>query len=1330
MNTNRNLCGLLSTLLLLLTAVPSFAGSQNAVVYGTVYDAAGNPKGGVTVKIVDPDMGLSRTTTSASDGTFSFAEVPPSEEYRVIATVEGRVIDFRGGVSVNVGDEMVVLPPLREQSVAATGKVEKRVGTAGVRNETVSTSISGVITGDQLRALPLYNRTFLALGLLMPNVRDVEAGSEIAGASYSISGSRTSSNNFLLDGADNVASGSNQAIPFQVNDSIQEFRVVSSTASAEYGRNSGGVVNVVTRRAGNAFHGSVYGYFANDALNADSPLSVYNSTTFDRAAAYAGPLDAQPLPVAFFAPASPLTYNHYAATAEDNARCTDPASIAVSFFCFSGNRRFDPAAVLEAHDRRKRSFDSMQFGANLGGAFVKDTWFGFASYEGTRIDSPNPLFERVPSAFDRTYDPYGSGLFQFALTSPDYVFARDVLSLFPAANVAAIPDVLEFFRGEAPNYINVHNLLFRTDVRKSESASWSVRYVVQDLNQLHDATLPPQPNYPGNGAFRDALNQNLSGTYTQAFSASLINEARVGFSRFNVTETPQDTTFDATALGEPGFNLPGQALPTILLNGLDTQYSFALAGVFDGTFAGWSGRRFSTNMNPTLDYQFPYVRLGAPLTVPSQRRDGTLFFSDHLTGTLRSHNWKAGVEARYLSNHVIQRGFSRGLMYSSNIGEFTSDSEGCNLRCDDLFGISDAFQRPSFDFFHTQQPYVGDFRSWALAGYFQDSWRLHPRWTVNLGLRYEFFQVPRETENHIWNFDPRANGLVRAGASQVEDPYGNPCGALGLPQFVPAASAPAWSVAGGIRVIPGPWKCQTAGTFSLGRSDRNNFGPRIGLAWDLFGDGRTVLRGGIGWFFDHQPTSQFAPLLFNRPTASPNALYGQISFINFAGNLCLRPIPSFRMCPVGNSIVNPAVQAAISPDGVNPNAFYSAAQQPFAIYARDVANSLTPRTRQISVTVQQAITDRFALEVGYVGTDGNMLPVVFNSNYQNEFTVFQYNTLTFTPNQTAGNLVFFPMYTLTHRGDSSFRSMMVRVRVADWHGLRLSLAYSLSSSQDNASNAFFPTLPITLHGFGEGYQRGVTTNPTNLCLIGTAPAACSATPLVFPSIDFSSTAVTTTGANPVLVSRYSTPQDPFNFLRDDVGRSDFHTKHRLALDYTWELPLWKQSRWMSNWQISGVFVAQSGQPFTIFAGPILGEVTQRANVTGPVQVTDNPQGAIAATNLGLPLLDCIDQILPLPGFVSPMLPTPGTACTGNSRRNAFTGPNFLNFDFALQKGFALGEGKRLNFRAEFYNLTNRRNFYNPISALSTDGANLNPDFGKIKSAHDPRQIQFAVRFTW
>src|SRR5207248_7009239 len=127
---------------------------------------------------------------------------------------------------------------------------------------------------------------------------------------------------------------------------------------------------------------------------------------------------------------------------------------------------------------------------------------------------------------------------------------------------------------------------------------------------------PRQSQYPGNGANRDALNQNLSLSYTRNFTASLINEIRAGITRFNVKDTAQDRRFDATSVG-----LPNAAMQTTLLNGLDAQYSGASLGT-GGAYDSWSAG-FGP-MSPTLDYLFPFARLGAPFGAPTRRVDTNL----------------------------------------------------------------------------------------------------------------------------------------------------------------------------------------------------------------------------------------------------------------------------------------------------------------------------------------------------------------------------------------------------------------------------------------------------------------------------------------------------------------------------------------------------------------------------------------------------------------------------------------------------------------------------------------------------------------------------------
>ncbi len=1359
----------LTIVLLLLLSAPMFAASQNAVVYGTVYDAQGNPMAGVTVTLDNAAFNFSRTTTTGSDGSYNFAEVPPADNYRITASRNGNKLDVRSGISVNVGDERVILPPLKEQAAVAAApapapgaKPAPAAPAAAaaeaptVTTETVATSISGVITREQLQSLPLYNRNFLYLGLITPNVHDTQAFSPVAGATFSVAGNRPEMNSFLLDGTDNVASLTNQAVPFQVNDSIQEFRVISSAGNAEYGRNGGGTVNVVTRRASNSFHGSAYGYFGNDVLNGESALSVYSNSGFAKAAAYAGSLSSAPLQTVPGAtqPFSPTTYNEYVATAQFVGECTDSIALtgpapAGSVPCrFGGNgfnHQFDAASVLANNDSKNIPFDSKQFGVNMGGPILKDKLFAFGSFEGTKIDNPTPIFERVPSTFDRTFDPLGIGAgvgpytpITFAsglgASDPNFVLGNRIANLFPTPNVIGVPNALEFFKGEAPNFTNVYNGLARLDYVQSDKSNWTGRFVIQHLDQLAGDTLPESTVYPGNGEFRNALNMNLDISFNHTISSNLLNSVYGGFTRFNLDETAQDAHFDATTLG-----LPSSQMPTFVLSGLSPMYSGGGPNV-PGAYDSWVDAFLfpgAVTMFPTLDGLFPMARIGAPLTAPASRTDTTIFIGDNLSWTKGKHNLKFGFEYRHLENELLNGAFSRGVVLSSDIGEFTNDATVCN-GCETVVfhnGPS-AYNAPSYDF-ALRQPadYAGDFTYHALAFFAQDTWRFHPRFTLNIGLRYEYFGVPNEANNQVWNYDPVANGLVQHGIpNQVLDPYGNACtGATGAvyPNSIVPTTAGFFNLFEG---NPNIWNCQTSGSDQIARSNYLNFAPRIGLAWDVSGNGKTVVRVGAGIYYDQSAANTITSLLYNRPTklstTNPQMIYGTAML----GSQCAAF--SFQ-CSYGNTTLNPAAAGFVPTD--------QSAASPFAVLARDVPNTYTPYVRQLTVTVQHQLTNNIVIEGGYVGSTGQRLPAVFNSGFNNEW--FCTNS-----NPVCDNFQAFPVFTMTNLAKSVYHSAMVRMRMQGWHGLRANLTYTWSRAMDNQSTPIYPTLPITLFNSVNAAFTGQFNLSLPDCVVpGFLGIISGATPSCQGAAGIGSLgqslAVTTTGAGAVSTTPYLIPQDPSSFLQNDWGRSDFDTTHRLVVDYTYDVPSlqkkWGWSKWLDYWQLSGIVIAQTGQPFTIYSGPVFGELTQRASLSAPVHVTSNPSTGIVSTGITLASAPC-EAAASAPGaFGSPFISvdssnaglllsgTAGAPCLGNSARNAFVGPAYVNVNFAVQKGFPVfGEGKWLYLRGEFYNIFNRANLYNPDSQLSFDGLSLNPQFGQYLSAHDPRQIQLSLRFSW
>lgn len=1316
--------------------LPAAGFAQNAKVYGTVYTVTGDPYPNVIVELSNASTGLKRAALSDDGGNYNFTEVPPAEGYNISATINGKVIAQQTGLAVRVGDEKLLIPPLQEIAPAAAGtapaeqKTKAKAAAATVAND-LATQFSTVITSEQLQSLPVYNRNFLAFGLLSPYTHDVEAGSPLAGATFSIAGNRPSSNDFLLDGADNVASSSNQAIPFQVNDSVQEFRVTSSLANAEFGRNAGGVVNVVTRRAYTGWHGKMFGYFGSDKLNSDSPLSVYSNSGFAKSSAYAGSLVAGPAQRSFDPAQSvnpPLVapdYNTYVATAQANGYCTDSISNlagAAPNTCVANglgrNTFFNPGAIMAGNDSHRQPFSSQQFGASIGGGMRHDHMFVFASYEGTRIDNPTPIFERVPSEIDKSPPSAASvtcpGGTPNCFDTRSQKIAQGVLSLYPNANVTAVPGVLEYYRGTAPNYTNVDNMLLRTDFKQSEQTDWTLRYSIQDLKQLHDDTLPSGGLYPGNGAVRTALNQNGILSYSHRFGAKATNEARAGASRFQVIETPQDARFDATTIG-----LPDSPMMTFLLSGLDPRYSGARQGTF-GAYTGWYNSFWNqsaapTSMVPSLDGLFPFARIGAPLGAPGVRRDSEVFGTDGLSISIGRHTFKMGGEYRRLENLSSTAGFARGLVVSSDIGEFTSDSESCNS------GSCTAFTTPSFDYALRQRAsYIGVFHSYAAAGYGQDSWRVNNHLLLNYGVRYEFFSVPVEDNNQLWNFDPVSNGLYRAGDGAIVDPWGNSCAPTSRTDFLyPAQSATQ------------PWRCASTAAHGgqILPEQKKNFAPRFGFVYSFDRTGKSVLRAGVGYFYDQQPLSTMTQLLFNRPTpvnfAQPQAIYGQ----NFSTSIC-----GGAQCGLGNYSL-----FGVPPAGPGPTpdkqSFQSAAV-PFAIYSRDFDNSKTPYTRQVSASFQQQVTSHLIAEFGYMGTSGFHLPIVYNSGFSNEFFC------TTTPG--CDTMSFFPVYTMTNRASSEYKSGIVQLRAAGWNGLSFNLSYTYARGYDSGSQGTYPllisTLPVQVFGlqaFGLGNPSFLTFNSgSRLGGFGqNAQAAVQAAQSAgSPNLsDLLVAGLTTTGASAINVSRYDIPQDPTNFLHNEWGPSDFDTTHRVVFDYVWALPLPKDSRLLSNWQLSGIVIGQSGQPFTIFSGPAYGEVTQRANVSG-FTTTGNANGYIGG-QISLPGAACLADATARSVYVTgaPLFGgVAGQPCIGSSGRNAFTGPAYVTSNIAIQKTFYVSgeETRQIILRTEVFNMLNRANFYNPISNVSPNGVIPNPQFGHILSAHEGRQVQLAIRFVW
>ncbi len=258
----------------LFSGARSAAQAVNANVSGHAYDASGAVVVGAEVSATNPATGFSRSTKTDASGSYSLAALPPGS-YRITASQSG----FRGATTdlvLQVGQVTTLNFTLQ------TGRVEQTVSVSAEAPliETTKTQISSVISENQIANLPVNGRDFINFTLLAPAVQigNSTSGSTDAvvesGTHISFAGQSTHFNFVAIDGTDNISTPSQNQRATPPQEAVQEFRVINSDYSAEFGRSNAGIVNIITRSGTNSWHGSIYEYFRNDALDAKGSLNA------------------------------------------------------------------------------------------------------------------------------------------------------------------------------------------------------------------------------------------------------------------------------------------------------------------------------------------------------------------------------------------------------------------------------------------------------------------------------------------------------------------------------------------------------------------------------------------------------------------------------------------------------------------------------------------------------------------------------------------------------------------------------------------------------------------------------------------------------------------------------------------------------------------------------------------------------------------------------------------------------------------------------------------------------------------------------------------------
>jgi hypothetical protein len=522
----------------LFSACLTFAQQITGSVTGTVTDPAGAAVSGAPVKLTNTGTGAAQNATTDSEGNFRFLLLPPGD-YSVQVSAPGFKSFLRPGIVVEVDRSIAVPISLQLGQVSET--VEVTGGTPLLEPNT--SSLGTVMEEKKVVDLPLNGRNPMGLANLIPTVKGIGYfGGQVLSswrlAAVSIGGGQPLTNGYLVDGIANDKMVDSGPMTFLTVDSTQEFKVQTNGMSAEFGRTSGGVISMITKSGGNAFHGSLFEFLRNEKLNAND----FFANTAGRAIApdkvnqfggtFAGPLKRDKL---FF-------FYNYEGYRERSASTETITS---------------PTAAQRAGD-----FSGLKSGSTLITIYDPAT---------TR---PNP---DVPGKFIR--DPFPNNTIPTARFN---TVGANILKYYPApTNPSALAANLFL---QSPTPIDKDTQTVRIDYNISATRRLAGRYLYDTLNWQF-------ANFFGNIADVDGraiLIPRKGGylSYTDSVSATLLFDARLGFNHQVEGYNTPSQGFDITQLGMPASLLAqSQQAPTASKQGTFPRVSVSDLITFGGTNA-------------------------------------------------------------------------------------------------------------------------------------------------------------------------------------------------------------------------------------------------------------------------------------------------------------------------------------------------------------------------------------------------------------------------------------------------------------------------------------------------------------------------------------------------------------------------------------------------------------------------------------------------------------------------------------------------------------------------------------------------------------------------
>ena len=1252
----------LSLLLACLFCASLSAQIQNGQFTGTVSDPSGAAIKDAKVTVLNQATNLAVSTTTNQAGAYIVPQLPVGT-YKITVEASGFKTTTTANATIAAGTIEHIDFKLQ------LGEAREVVEVSGEASQvnTEDSKLANTVGSTQIANLPLNGRNVydlirLAPGAVDTRTADLENDGTPGGAGTVVNGVRQDFNGFLINGVSNKAlsgGASNQPI----EDTVQEFQQLTLNMSAQYGNSAGSITNLVTKGGTNEFHGSGFYFNRNDVFDANN------------------------------------------------------------FFLNQGGIKKPPLRLS-------------QFGGTFGGPIIKDKLFFFAAYQHDHFITTN-----TPTAVTVESSEWRNAVLAAQGTEPTVagLLYKDFLPSIPTTSNNQGPDLVTYLSnnglsGNPSDYLcptsSVYNPANALELAQATAAAIKIGNVIGVTAADQAGCASPIPLFaPANAFPRTGVpfQTNTVALYGQQTKGNLF-QGDEGSIKLDYTPSDKNRFSLGTNWLQTADNFFG-AQPSAARGFFNTNHSkfpnaqFSFIHTFSPKLLNEFRAGYSLNIPapglvkptvpgvPNITFDDGTMGFGSYTGYPQFFKENIYSYSDMVSLSHGNHNIKVGADfRRNIENSEFD--VSRPSYYFADQLLFAGDApygEAAGVNPNICSGPPCTNLNPN-PVAHLETN-IRHWRNLEFGAYFQDDWKVSRRLTLNLGLRYDLFTRHNELNDLATTFLPGPGtnpiDVLSSGAGWVKSASA-PLGTAGCP-FTQANVAE--SVVAGV-CGPGGF----APASSLGKGDHNDFGPRVGFAWDIFGDGKTSLRGGYGLSYEGTLYNPLSNSRWDPPYYSFNQAFNGQETPN--GNIVIYgpqtpgsaprftgpPDPLNGQGPGGGDEGNLAGWF-----GGNRNvAFLTGIILPQGV--RD------PYVHNFFFGMQRELVPGTVLQIDYVGTAGHKL---FRAQDINRIPGGKLPEGVCAKDTFGRTLC--SQFDSTDRGDgepinpsgvpnpnfgtlrnwqnvvnSNYNALQVQLKTQSWHHLTTNVVYTWSHSIDEGSTWHSGATTANGHAAGEEFSL----DPT------------------LPQLD--------------------------------RGNSLYDVRQRLVVNYVYDIAFFNHANSavlrnvLGGWQWNGIWSFQTGLHWSPFC-----RSSARAgfNAAGELDNTGcdfNLDGAkndrpnAMATNVDASHDQWANGFGPFfilsgdgtAGSGDTFFTRPCPGCVGSEGRNTFVGPKFFSADISLFKNIKFTERFGLQFRWEVFNAFNHTNFQLPGAQLSTNNRVTSATFGKAGGAFDARQMQFGLKLSF